>query len=302
MPKDWETTFRNWSGPSSATEQEKMENAERQIRAAIRESTKLATKTIEVFPQGSYRNNTNVRQESDVDICVRCMDSFFFDFYFAKQVAYESAGIAEATYLYTEFKNDVEDALVSKFGRRRVNRGNKAFDIHENSTCVDADVVACFEHRRYSHINQYGHPQFISGTQFPADDGSRIINWPHQHNDNGVVKNNITGRRFKTMVRILKRLRNEMDANGITATGPIPSYLIECLVFNAPKGAFGHIQYVDDMRLILAHTIHGTSTDANCVEWGEVNDLKYLFRPTQPWTRIQAYQFLIAAWIYVGFS
>jgi hypothetical protein len=41
MARDWEATFRSWSGPSSATEQDKMENAERQIRAAIRESKKL---------------------------------------------------------------------------------------------------------------------------------------------------------------------------------------------------------------------------------------------------------------------
>jgi hypothetical protein len=77
---EWEETFRRWSKPSSETEAAKMGNAEAMIRAAIRADPVLSQRTIEVFPQGSYRNNTNVKQDSDVDICVRCMDYSFNDF------------------------------------------------------------------------------------------------------------------------------------------------------------------------------------------------------------------------------
>ena len=35
---------------------------------------------------------------------------------------------------------------------------------------------------------------------------------------------------------------------------------------------------------------------------GEVNELKYLFRSGQPWTRQQAYGFVAAAWNYIGFE
>ena len=33
-----------------------------------------------MFPQGSYRHKTNVRADSDVDICVRLNTTFFPDY------------------------------------------------------------------------------------------------------------------------------------------------------------------------------------------------------------------------------
>lgn len=83
-----------------------------------------------------------------------------------------------------------------------VTRGNKAFDLHSNSYRVDADVVACFEHRRYNKDGTY-----TKGTQFTTKDGKTIVNFPEQHYANGVSKNNATGRRYKRVVRILKRLK-----------------------------------------------------------------------------------------------
>jgi hypothetical protein len=52
MPRDWEDTFRRWSGPSSPTEQEKQDRAERMVREAIRGSDTLRGRQIEVFPRG----------------------------------------------------------------------------------------------------------------------------------------------------------------------------------------------------------------------------------------------------------
>lgn len=72
MGVDWEQTFRNWLKPSSETESTKAENAERMIRNAINESQTLTTKDISVFSQGSYRNNTNVREDGEHSLnCVR---------------------------------------------------------------------------------------------------------------------------------------------------------------------------------------------------------------------------------------
>ena len=151
MSRNWEETFRAWAKPSSPTEQERADNAERMIRDAITESRTLVKHTIEVFSQGSYRNNTNVREESDVDVCVRCMDVFFYDLSMADGITKEDADISDASYTYAQFKHDIGLALVAKFGERGVTRGNKAVDVHENSYRVDAEVVACFEHRRYTH-------------------------------------------------------------------------------------------------------------------------------------------------------
>lgn len=303
MNKDWEAIFRSWAKPSSDTEQQKCDNAVRMVSNAISEDGALSQKNIEVFAQGSYRNNTNVRQDSDVDVCVCLIDVCFVDYSMSEGLTDQVVGLSSSDYTYSGFKNSVEKALVAKFGRANVRRGNKAFDIHANTYRVDADAVPCFEHRRYTgeRLND-GSYYYLSGTEFCPDSGGRVINWPQQHYENGVAKNDAAGNRFKYITRVLKRLRNEMADKGITAAKPIPSYFIECLVWNAPNEGFGHDTYAVDVRHVLAHTFNATINDEKCSEWGEVNELKYLFRIGQPWTRQQAHDFLSAAWDYIGFE
>jgi predicted nucleotidyltransferase len=60
--------------------QTKCDNAVRAVRKAIDCSDKLNIRSIEVFAQGSYANRTNVRKDSDIDICVLCIDTFFPDY------------------------------------------------------------------------------------------------------------------------------------------------------------------------------------------------------------------------------
>ncbi len=297
MGRDWEGTFRRWSKPSSDTEAAKAENAERRIRETIEESDILAKMNIRVFAQGSYRNNTNVRIESDVDICVMSLDYLDSDFGMAGSLQKGDVGIVETGYTYAEFKNAIGEALIAKFGKERVTRGNKAFDVHANSYSLDADVVGCFQHRRYKADRSY-----LEGAAFWPDKGGKIVNWPEQHYVNGVEKNRATGNRFKYMVRALKRLKNEMAQEGLAEAEPIASFLAECLVWNTPNNLLGNDRYYDDMKAIIAHTWNATKEDPGSREWGEVNELKYLFRPSQPWTREQANAFLLGAWNYVGFN
>lgn len=295
MSRDWESTFRSWGQAPSQTEREKCENAERAVRKGIATSSALAARSIIVFAQGSYANRTNVRQDSDVDICVLCRDVFYYDL--PAGVLRESYGITPASYEYAQFKNEVGAALIGYFGYSAVTRGNKAFDVHANSYRVDADVVPAFEYRRYISVSAYH-----EGTKFLPDNGGEVINWPTQNYDNGVSKNRLTGERFKALVRIMKRLRNEMNEAGIGAAKPIPSFLNECLVWNVPNEGFGHDTLKEDVRYVIAHLWNNTRTVESCGEWREINELKYLFRSGQPWTREQTNTFLQAAWAYIGFE
>ncbi len=298
MAHPLEAKFRDWSKPPTATEDERCGHAESVVRNAIRSYSSFATRNVEVFAQGSYRNGTNVKADSDVDVCVRCMDVCFV----ALPNGYSKSdfGLIDATYTYADFKNDVEHALKAYLGAAAVSRGKKAFDLHGNTYRVDADVVPTFEHRQYSVNN--GIYQYISGTQFNPDDGGTIVNWPHQSYENGTAKNNATGTRFKKLVRVLKRLRNEMIAANIAAAKPIPSYLIECLVWNTPNNAFAHEDYADDLRAILMHLFNNTQSDVSCSDWREVNELKYLFQPSQPWTRAGVIEFVLATWNWLDFK
>jgi len=297
----WEETFASWGKPPGVTEQGKCDNALTIVRKAVEASTKLKNHSTTVFAQGSYRNRTNVCADSDVDICVLCTDICWADYSMSDGLTDSDVGLVDASYTNKEFRNDVGDALRSYIGQESVHRGTKAFNIRENSYRIDADVVACFEYRRYHRNNDnafYHH----SGTSLIPDKSLRIVNWPEQNYENGVSKNAETNKRFKTVVRILKNMRNYMDEQGVEAVKVIPSYLIECLVWNVPNHGFGHDTLTADVRWTLAHIFNSTRIFEDCKEWGEVNELKYLFRITQPWTWEQAHHFSSALWDFSGFE
>lgn len=299
MSRDWESVFTTWSQGPSTTEQERAENAERQIRQAIQDSDKLKNRNIRVFAQGSYRNRVNVRRDSDVDVGVLCFDTYFPEYPDDNVKVQCSESFIPATYEYATFKNELEEALVARFGKPAVTRGSKAFDIKANSYRVESDVAAFFEHRRYTSASHYH-----SGVEMIPDDFSppRIKNWPEQHYQNGVTKNDQTTRRFKRVTRILKTLSNEMANNEVKSAMDAPSYLIECLVFNAALSCFNYQSFKPMIRAVLATLFNETIDDEKCSEWGEVNELKYLFRGLQPWTRQSAHQFLSDAWDYIGYE
>lgn len=296
MARDWEAQFREWAKPPGKTEEDRCDNATSAIRDAIKASDKFRGRSLSIFAQGSYRNNTNVRKDSDVDIGILCTDTFFYA-PLPEGWTQEKLGSSDATYHYDEYKNEIEEALVNYFGRSAVKRGNKAFDIHETSYHVEADVAVFFEHRRYQADGSY-----IEGVELRTDKKNRrVINWPEQHYENGVSKNKSTGTRFKSIVRVLKALSNEMTEQGVGAAD-VPGFLIECLVWNVPNSDFQNSTHRADVRAALAFLFNNTRSYEDYKEWREVSDLIYLFHSGQKWTWQQAHAFTSAAWDYIGFE
>lgn len=296
-----EDTFISWSKGPSDTEKAKCDNAETVICKAITADGDLQNLDISVFAQGSYRARTNVRLNSDVDICIRYNGSFFPEY--PPGTTKETFGNVDGKVPFADFKNMVEKALENRFGKEGVTRGSKAFDVHANSYRIDADVIPTFEHRRYTgRLNPDGTPHFYSGVAFQPDTGVLIKNWPQHVYDNGVSRNTATGRRYKRTIRILKRLRDKMQSENIAEAKPISSFLIECLVWNASVEAFQKDSYTATVRHMMADVWNRTRKDEDCSEWGEVNELKYLFRPMQPWNRQQVNSFLHTAWNYTGYK
>ena len=299
MARNWEAVLTTWAKPPSESEQERCDRAVRMVKKAIDKSDKLALRNIYTRAQGSWRNRVNVRKESDVDLYVLCTDTFFYQL--PPGVTTEQIPIYPASFTYTDFKDQVDEALVSHFGRQAVHRGNKAFDIHENTYHVDADVVAVFEHRCYFR-HEDGSFWYYSGTQLIPDNGGLIINWPEQHYDRGVAKNKATSQHFKPLVRILKRVRNEMADIGVVQAAPIPGFLAECLVSNVPNSLMLNERYADDLREALVWLYHALENPTEAKKLLEVSQMKYLIHPTQKWTREEAPAFVLATWGYVGFQ
>ncbi len=301
--RDWESTFSTWAQAPGKTEQDRCDNAVRAIRNAVAKSEKLSRRNIKVFPQGSYRNRVNVRKDSDVDVGVMCHDCFLFQYPPGKTAA--DFGNVSVDYTFSAFKNELEAALVAHFGRASVHRGNKAFDIRANTYHVEADVAPFFEFRRY-----FDDGSHIRGVVLVTDQGSRIENYPERlldsgphislHYENSVEKNSQTGRRYKGVVRILKSIRNEMEDHGYPSAQSIPGFLLECMAWNVPNTCYGGHRWDADVRAVMLHLWSNTKTAESCKQWCEVNNFKYLFHSSQPWTRDQAHTFIDNAWSYIG--
>jgi len=294
----WEDTFTTWSQAPSDTELEKAKNAETVICEALNNDPELAKMDILVFAQGSYKARTNVRQDSDVDICIMNRDQVFTQY--ADGIRQADVGLVDSDYTYAKFKDMVQRALAKRFGTG-VSRGNKAFDIHANSYRLDADVVPAFEHRWYTgHKDYRGNYTYHKGIAFISDNGYRIINWPEQTHENGKDKHERTNKKYKKAIRILKRLRNSMQEKQISAANDIGSFVIESMIWNVPDGHINTTNYKDMIQNVLAHLYNETKTNEKCAEWGEVSELKYLFKFDEP-KRIKAHNFISAAWDHIGY-
>lgn len=134
------------SRPASDTEETKMENARNAIMNALNDSDILKSNAYEVFGQGSYANNTNIRNNSDIDINVCYTDAYYFDL--PENVTRQELGLNNSVeYSYQSYKNDIEKMLVQYFGVANVVRKNKCIHINGNSYRAEIDVVPTWKYR-----------------------------------------------------------------------------------------------------------------------------------------------------------
>ena len=301
--RNWEETFQRWKRPLGTTEDNRCENAVSTIKRALDDSDQLNTSlerhgyTLSVKPKGSFRDNTNIPGESDVDLSVVCDGICFTDFSFAKNHSDGTLGYRDVDYKFEEFRREVYLALAEHFGFDRVEPGNKALKVRENTYQVNADVTSCFEYRRFEPDGTYIKPV---GLGFKDKAGNLIHNWPEQTNRNGIEKNKETGRRFKDVVRILKTLRAEMEESDVDAAKHVSSFLLQCLAWNVPNYYYQSDTLEEDVNHSLLYLSDKLTKQDEWKKWGEVNELKYLFPKNGAWTREQALNFVNAAWNYIN--
>lgn len=253
MPRvtDWETWIRAAAKPPSETEDSKRQATEDQIRKALARHPGLHGRPYRVYAKGSYANNTNVRLNYDVDIAVEYYGYFYTDLCFELEGLDKSVvGLVDSTdpYKRADFKSDVLEALKASFGSDAIQEGNIAYRVREKRTTLPADVVPCWEYRRYDRIGSGNAVYNLGSRVFPKNGGTRD-NFPQLQHDNGVQKNLLTARRYKRMVRSLKKLQTKMVREGFLSV-ELPSYLTECLVYNVPNSNFGHTTYLQDLRAV----------------------------------------------------
>lgn len=301
MPRDWEAWLQTAAQPASATEEQERDRTVARIERAIDTSGEINNGDVRVFVKGSYANNTNVRRDSDVDIAVEWTRWFYVSTIEATQgmtpdqLGYNPINAAPTP---AEFRAQVERALLAAFGAAAVDTtGNKAITVSRGPDSLDADVVPCFE------LHRYDAPRFyhVGHRVFPRL-GSSIDNFPQQNLDNGRAKNTRTDRRYKQIVRCLKRLEGELVADGKIAR-EYPGYLAECLLYNVPDIYFTSEPTLHQtLRNCLSFLWGGLREADRYNAWLEVNELLMLFRGWSAATRNpqEALTMVDAAWTEIG--
>jgi len=295
MAKFSEETLNGWRMPPSESEETKLANAEASVKDAIWSDEKLKKITIDTFGQGSYANDTNVRLNSDVDINVRLADTIFVQLPEGKND--DDYGYTSSSYTFREYKVDVFNALVKKFGNDYVVRKDKCITVKANAYRVETDVVPTFKLIRHENNGSQ-----IIGTKFITDSYNHVVNYPLQHIENGKIKNTATQKRFKRLTRIFRRIRYKMIEDNVTVSDNITSFLLECLVWNVPNNIFNdYDSWTERLRQAIIYLYQNTKDDDKCKEWGEVSELLYLFIGRK-WSREDVNYFLIQMWNYLEFK
>lgn len=247
-----ETMLTDFAQPLSQTEDQRCRNAINMIRDALKsigyttpydtpqmivsdshaymyELAHSEGRRVKLMIQGSYANNTNVRQNSDVDIAV-ILESTFTAHY-RNGVTGRDYGYVDSADNLTAFKDDVERVL-QKYFVTGVERKKKSIKVHGNSYRVDADTVPCMRFRDYTKDYSNNPKNYVGGIKIVADDGEVIYNYPEQHIINGKDKNIATNHLYKKMVRIMKKMRYLMEDQRIASASMVSSFALESLLWN----------------------------------------------------------------------
>lgn len=239
----------------------------------------------EVFLQGSYKNDTNVYADSDVDIVLRHDGAFYKDLSrlsAADRKAYDAAAAGRSvTYGYADFKKDATGYISKLYNNVTV--GKKALYIPGNANRRNADVLVASEFRRYHEFKSWQNQRYDEGICFFTSSGTMIENFPKQHSDNCTAKHQSTKSWFKPMVRIFKNIRNTMIEKKLLAEGVAPSYFVEGMLYNVPHDKFGgtyqqtwiscfnHIVTAKRDDLVCANYMHWLVRDNSPTSWPVAN-------------------------------
>ncbi|MEK1930254.1 MAG: hypothetical protein AAAC47_10805 [Pararhizobium sp.] len=199
-------------------------------------------------------------------------------------------------------RQEIAADLILAYGRRNVDStGNKAVRVDGLAgSRSEVDVVPAFTLHLIRPGSLLGGPSTVEGVAILSRDGHWTFNYPDQHEANGRLKHLLTGRRFKKVVRTIKRIRSEMLKQGVLKE-KVPSFLIECLVYLVEDAYFTVLDddRYDRVRRVLAR-IKAILAHPTAPYLSEINGIKQLFAPGQAWTLETARSFVDRALIHLG--
>jgi len=226
-----ESQLETWSHQGAVTTAKQTHES---IRVALKAYDWPKEVRYEVYLQGSYKNDTNIRGDSDVDVVVQLNSTFFENLPVNLKRQF---GFRDASYRWEEFRSDVLTALRNHYGPGRVREGRKSLKVQ--TPYLPADVVVSVQYHKYPEPPR-SKDNFVEGMAFwVRSEGRWVINYPKIHYENGVKKNEKTNKRYKPTVRMFKNARTYLVDRGVIPPDLAPSYFLECLLYNVPNDKFG---------------------------------------------------------------
>ena len=190
------------------------------------------------YLQGSYRNNTHLRRQSDVDVVVELTslpvrDSSRLP---GSQKRLLDRDFPELEYGWRRFRRDVRSAIALSLGDSRVREGKKTFKLVMEPPEIPVDVVVAVRYLTYTEYSgqrSYKRTEGL-GLYLPSE-GRWAVNYPHLHRRNGVGKEKATNWWFRRTIRMFKNARAQLVEEGRLGPNTARSYHIECLLYNVPN-------------------------------------------------------------------
>lgn len=292
-----QTLINSWRKPSSDSEKDRQSRAERMIKGAINNHPSFSSMSYRIFAKGSYANNTNVKLDSDVDIVMECQDLFYYKYVDPQPNPPPASNSYSGIWTPLHFRQELKKALVNHFGSDAVVEGSVAFTIKElRGSRPSADVVPAFQYKYYLTSDKRN---FHLGNKIFNSTGTSIVNWPEQQLTNGTKKNISSGYRYKDFVRVLKNSENYLVENGTMPA--LPSYFMECLIWNVPDDVLHNKSLELDFGSSLSWLWSKLANESDFKYWTEPNNLKYLFNSSQKWTLSDAKSLISNTWLLMGY-
>ena len=218
-----ETTLSKWSHHEAGTA---FKQAHVPIRKALQAHEGLSQFKYDVFLQGSYKNDTNLGGDSDVDVVVRLNTKLKPRVAELTGERLQEDGSHKFVHQnWKSFRDEALKAMRARFGKA-AKSGRKTLKVPKGKIPADADLVVTVSHRE--------------GIGFYLSDERRwVVSFPQQHHDRGAKKEKATNDQFKRTVRMFKAARNQLVDKRALKREDAPSYFIECLLYNVPDGLFG---------------------------------------------------------------
>ena len=288
IPEDTLTAWSNQGGTFNSIA------AHNSIRNALEATDSgLNRPDFEIFLQGSYKNSTNIRADSDVDLVVQYNKVYYRDLTRLSPLEvqrYEGTH-HNVDYDAVKWRSDVEKALRKKFPGKVQLGGGKAFKVVTGPGNMTADVLAALLHKQYTHYNSLNDEGFDPGIKFADSAGKITLNYPKLHIENGEEKNSEdqTHGRYKPSVRMLKNARNTATERGLLVDGAAPSYFVECLLYNVLDECFT-ASVSDTYAAVVSHLAADAIDNYTCQNW----QLPLFGPESTQWNTIDANAFIQA--------